>query len=551
MRANLKLPVQKTQKVNSFPAPVGGINGRDPINAMPPTDAYGLVNWIPQQFGLSSRAGYAEWYPGLGDAVKTIMHYFPSTAAVPSNINFQSAPTSMPGTVLACTDDEICDITNSAAYDAGDSIFSLSGSDEAGRFSWVNFSNSGGNFLLACSEADGYHVYDGTTFAKVSSGSGSGEVDGANPGDFCHVSLWKRRAWFVIQNSSKVAYLGVDSLYGTASELDVGPFLRHGGSVAWTANWTIDAGEGIDDYLVIAGQNGDVIIYQGTDPSEASSFSLVGVWYVGELPTGRRGYAALGGDLLILSASGLFPVSFLTRGGSSELVIAGGGGEFVSKINQTLAKDISRSYNLYGWEMTVAPRESLLLITTPILPNRQRFQYAMHLGQRQWTTFERMPILCAASISGWLLFGDVEGDVHIGFTTFDDGRKLDGTPGADIVGRVDPAFSYFESPGATKHFTMVRPTFLAEAEPGVGVRMNTDFFMGNPTLPSQPGSVAGSQWDSALWDDGRWAGGAQQYARWRAVAGLGYSGSLSLTTQVNSKTILLTIDYMYETGGAL
>ena len=35
----------------AIPAPVGGWNARDSLDAMPPTDAIKLVNWIP-------RAGY-------------------------------------------------------------------------------------------------------------------------------------------------------------------------------------------------------------------------------------------------------------------------------------------------------------------------------------------------------------------------------------------------------------------------------------------------------------------------------------------------------------
>ena len=61
------------QKIVTIAAPVGGINARDSLAAMPETDAYSLINWIPQRYGVRSRKGYSEWSTGLGAAVGSIM----------------------------------------------------------------------------------------------------------------------------------------------------------------------------------------------------------------------------------------------------------------------------------------------------------------------------------------------------------------------------------------------------------------------------------------------------------------------------------------------
>lgn len=53
----------------AIPAPIGGWNARDALDAMPPTDAIKLVNWIPRAGFVQSRGGYAVHAAGLGAPV--------------------------------------------------------------------------------------------------------------------------------------------------------------------------------------------------------------------------------------------------------------------------------------------------------------------------------------------------------------------------------------------------------------------------------------------------------------------------------------------------
>lgn len=53
----------------AIPAPVGGWNARDALDAMPPTDAVKLVNWIPRAGYVQSRGGFSIHASGLGGAV--------------------------------------------------------------------------------------------------------------------------------------------------------------------------------------------------------------------------------------------------------------------------------------------------------------------------------------------------------------------------------------------------------------------------------------------------------------------------------------------------
>lgn len=549
-----KTSIKKTkrkiiQRIVSLPAPVGGLNARDPLAAMPPTDAFGLINWIPQQYGLNTRKGYSEWATNFGAPVNAVMNWFGPTTTIPTTANFQIAPTTLPGKVYASTDAHIYDITSQTATPS--SVVNLSGTTQAGTFSSVNFANSAGGWLLACSETDGYFTNDGTTWVKVTLGGGATQVSVSDPTKFCATAIWKRRAWFVIKSTSKVAYLPVDSLYGAAAELDVGPLMKHGGSVAWIANWTIDAGEGIDDFLVICGENGDVIIYKGSDPASVSTFQLQGVFYVGEVPKGRKCFTTFGGDLLIVSNLGIIPLSYVTRGGAN--VLGTGTGNYTDKIQQLFGSDISTTFNFFGWEIIQVPRENLMVVTVPSTVAGVFTQYCLNTSSNQWCQFNGMPMNCVKNVANWPMFGTADGRVMIAFTNFTDNNLLAGTVGNPIAGLIQPAFNYFQKGDLSenKHFLMAQPNWISSVMPGYVVQMNVNFTSNIPPGTPLIGVSTGAVWDVSVWDTALWSGGLTAYRGWMSVTNFGFAGQLAIKTLVNADTQLASIDYMFEVGGPM
>ena len=78
-----------------------------------------------------------------------------------------------------------------------------------------------------------------------------------------------------------------------------------GGELVGLYNFTMDGGDGVDDYLVALSRAGDVVIYRGDDPSLIDLWNIVGTFYVGELPAERRVANEYGGDLYIISVFGM------------------------------------------------------------------------------------------------------------------------------------------------------------------------------------------------------------------------------------------------------
>lgn len=531
-------PRPRRHYTSSTPAPVGGLNVRDALNSMGATDAIDLINWVPQQYGVRCRKGWSRYSIGFGEPVRTIMSYQPDRESVDQTKMF------------AVTDNDIYDTT--ARTDTPSSVLTLAGSPGYGAMSYTMYANTAGNFLVACSHIGGYFTFDGTTWTQRVAGVSAGQIDGVDPDELCFVTSWKRRLWFCRRGSASVYYLDTDQITGTITEFDVGPFLKNGGTIAFIANWTIDAGEGIDDLLIIAGENGDILIYKGTNPDSAATFALVGVYYIGRLPVGRRGFCTFGGDLVILSERGLQPMSYVTRGGQS--LLRASSIDYLGKIQPRISDLVSRYSLLSGWSLMVYAKENLMVLTVPIDISGIYDQYALYTNTNTWTLLRGMPNNGSMGLfDSQMYFGTEDGEVIKAFDGYFDNVPYDNSenPGDGISGVIQPAYSYFGLPGQNKNWHMARPTFLASVPPAFSVQMATDFRYIPPVVPEQLLTAEGSLWDVALWDEAVWGGELNTYADWKGVGAIGYAGSLILNTICTGDTFMPSIDYMYEPGGVL
>lgn len=522
--------------MKSYSAPVGGLNIRDPINMMPANDAVYLVNWIPQQLGVKARKGYIEWATNLVDEVKSVFSYQPERS---DPAGFQ---------LFGSTDNDIFDITISTTTPA--SVEALSGGADAGRFTNVHFANSAGRFLLLTAHAGGYKYYDGATWSTPTFGGGAGQVAGVQPANLCFVTEFKHRLWFIEKDTNNAWYAPTDALTGTFTKFDLGPFMTHGGSLSFIATWTIDAGEGIDDFLVFGGENGDIIIYKGTDPASITTFAKVGSWYIGRLPVGRRAFCKYGGDLLILSEMGLQPISYITRGGQNELRTSTT--NFPDKIQPRLTELMGTLADSVGWELTTFSRENLLMIQKPTGGVSVFEQYAMYTNTNAWTLFNAMPMNCMAVANNEFYFGSTGGVVYKAFTGFFDNVLYGTSTGDYIQGFIQPAYSYMGYTGYNKIWSMVRPMFKSRLQPGVMVSMLVDFAQySNPGLPTLPDDNSGSLWGVGVWNASLWGGQDRIFQSWYGVGAVGFVGSTILNTIALGDTTLMSIDYMFEIGGPL
>lgn len=512
----------RNHQVAALLAPTKGLNYRDPLIMLDPQDAVVLDNFIAKPTGVELRGGYQKHTTGLGGAVNTLMTYM---AQDPEQ-----------NKLFAAVVDSIFDITEPA--ESPTAMVTTTSTD--GFWSSLMFSAPTMNFLCATSPSGGYWTYDAT----------GGWVDrtsaltGLNAPAGC-IAAWKNRLWICGEGTAKVFYLPVNSIQGTATEFDLSPLLKHGGTIVGAVNWTMNAGLTIDDYLVFFGSQGDVIIYQGTDPDNASTFALKGIWYMGRPPVGNRFFVQYGGELLVLTELGLIPMSKMVNG-----VVADTYGVMSARISPELNPLLSRLVDNEGWEVDLLQNSDLLMIKPPPQFNIYR-QYVMFLQTGAWSTFTGMSINTMVTYQGQNYFGDVDGNVHLAFSPRRDGIEFDGTGGSPITGQSQGGFNAFGSPANLKIFSMARPILLALSTPSVQAQMNVEYsfspIYATPTFAERGEGV----FDDGLWDEAVWAGQTNTYSAWVGLQGMGYYGSLRVAVKGTPGTVYVSSNVMYQPGGVI
>jgi len=228
----------------SLPAPVGGWNARDSLTAMQPNEAVILENWFPSPTECTLRSGYVKYSTGITGQVETLMAY----SGANTNKLFAIAGTS------------VYDVTAGGAVGAA----VVTGLTNA-RWGYLNIATSGGNFLSMANGVDTPRLYNGTAWSTAS-------ITGVTAANLKDPILYAQRQFFIEKNTLKVWYLPVQSIGGVANVVDIAPFMTRGGYIVSHGNWTIDAGTGVNDLYVIITNKGQVIVYQGTDPSSSTTF---------------------------------------------------------------------------------------------------------------------------------------------------------------------------------------------------------------------------------------------------------------------------------------
>jgi len=505
---------QQTAKTTSLPAPVKGLNARDAIASMPPDFALILDNIFCSPTSVDTRNGSSNWVTGITGWVETVGHY--------------QSPSK--GVLFAAANNAIYDVTSAGAVGSA-KLSSFTNN----RWQWVNFSTPGGNYLHMVNGADALVQYDGTTWSKI-----TGAITGVSTSSLIHVNVFGSRLWYVEKSSLHVWYLGLNSIAGAATLFDLSSLFTMGGYLMAMCTWTIDNTQGVQDYAVFISSEGEVLIYQGYDPSFAATFTKVGQFRMGR-PVGRRCFVKMGSDNVILCADGVVTLSkelTTDRDISSALSY---------NIQNTITSDVSSYSANFGWQPLYHPFANKLIINVPATENSVQYQYVMNTITGAWSTWNKennsYNAACWDVFEDILYFGD-NGNVVVADTGSDDN-------GAAIQWDIMPAFSYFEALGQEKYFTFVRPLILSNQAVNLSYILNLDYTVSKPKTPSLSvgfGSPWGSPWNTTPWTQTM----SRLNKNWLGLGGVGYAAALRISGLTKDITASLqSIDYVYEPGGTL
>lgn len=515
LAARMKHGQAPSANVHTLPAPVGGWNARDSLSAMKPEDAIVLDNIIPDLGRVRGRSGFAEHATGIpDDYVESLMEY--------------SAPD---GTIqmFAASPGDVHDITSAGEVSDTPAISGLSN----GRWQHTMFSALGGNYLCMVNGADGYYTYDGTTWTDQTI-----NVSGADATDFVNIAIHASRLWFVEKDTLDAWYLPTASITGEATKFPLGPMCRLGGYLLAIGTWTKDGGDGMDDYAVFITSRGEVIVYQGTDPSSALTWTRVGVFRISE-PVGRRCVIKVGGDIGIITASGVALLSQLVGvnlSGQRKVTIS-------NKISKAFTDAYRTSFGNHGWQIVEYPSQNLVIVNVPVSERMASYQFVVNVETGGWCRFTGINALCWSRYGDKLLFGGADGKVYQFGAESDNGEP--------IPWRLQMAYNKCGGSN-NKVFTMVRPLLITVPgyRPGIALSFNYDTTPANPPAPLATGE--GSYWDEAEWDVASWGTDTEDVSLWQSVAGEGRSVSVAMAGRSLEAPIEFNeIDVMFERAGWL
>ncbi len=508
----LRRGAQQSRAVTaSIPSPTGGWNARDALGEMEPTDAVTLTNMFPSTTNVVLRFGYSAFATGAPAQVQSLFCYSGGTT----------------NKLIAVSNGAFYDISSGGAWPSS-SVSGLSNS----KWQYVNITTAGGSFIECCNGADHVYTFDGTNWVDR-----DGAITGVSSSTLIGINVHKNRVWFVQVGTLKAWYLPTQSISGAANALDLSAFAPHGGYLMAMATWTMDAGYGVDDMAVFITSEGDVLVYRGTDPSSATTWALVGVWWLGR-PIGRRCFVKYKGDVIIITQDGLVPLSGALQSSRLNPRVA-----LTDKIQFKVSESVSNYGSNFGWQMLPFPKENMLFLNVPINATNLQQQYVMNTITNQWCNFTGWPAAC------WELYND---DPYFGGPTYvGKAWSTNADAGTAITYSALQAFNYFGERGRTKRYSMFRPTFQLTGQPIVYGNMAVDFDQTAPSSQLSVVSGAGSSWDSGTWDSVTF-GGYNFSRAWQGASGVGYCAAPNITgTAQGLELQWISTDVILEPGAYL
>ena len=534
-----------TQKQIRLPAPIGGLNLGSAAFNIPIEDAFVVDNVVLRPFGLEVRKGWRYWVPAANNftgEVRTLMSF---NSSVEVNDRLFAAPNVAAGTVYNVTTPNVAPTV---------AFIPTTPPTTPGEWYSVNYRTPGGNFLCAVSAGAGYFNYSTVAgWVEVASGSGAGKIefpagDTTTTKDFATCFVWKNRLWFIKKDSSVAYYLPVQSITGKVVPFDFGPLLAHGGSLAFGADWTYDGGGGMDDFLIIMGTNGDMLVYQGTDPAAATTFEVKGVWYAGRLPGGRRGFCQHGGDLLILTEFGVQRVSDYVSGRISDPI---GQASLAPKFNPWLARLVTRDIAFNYWFILPYPTEELLYVGSPIvsLTTGTRLNYLMNALTNNWSSTSGLDTLCAVLFQGRFMYGTRDGKVLQGFYGVRDGDNYTSSVfGNEVTAQINTGFYDYGSPTANKTATRVRLCGITQGPFAFFAKIVPEYNIVENQQSPPPNTLSGYSWDVGLWNQATWEELRATFHDWFGVAGFGKKLALQLSFRSQGGTVITDYEVTFKEG---
>ena len=488
------------------------------------------------------RQGYREWALNLDLAASVGVH-----TIVPFDGVLEDGTGNR---LFAVTNEAIWDVT--VAGDAPVNKFTFSDqTPSAGYGVYTHYVDGSGTDLLYYADSrNGLFEYDpvGDVWAQATGISGP-VITNVN-----FIVSHKQRLWMCEEGEQSGWYLPVGSNSGQATEFFFASKFKHGGALVGLFNWSVDGGDGVDDYLVAVSRSGDVLPFRGDDPSSADTWSLVGTYFIGKVPIGPSFGTEQGGELYLLSSFGIVSMNDLLKGVGSAYSENTLGGDLTSKIASWIRSRLKRTVDQFGWAIRVVPGDGSVVINAVPEATYPQLQFVYNITTNAWGQWRGVPMLAFDSYQGYVVFGDADSRVLYMDTNTDNNLltpPIDKPNGDAIKFSVLTSYSGLERDGVFKRVKLIRADFVAKNRPEFVCQARYDYSLeeseSNTTAVARTG-----EWDSDLWDSGAWS--TDSFSGFNGINGTWGHGryvAVAMAGESRTDTRFAGWDVIFDIGGVM
>lgn len=541
-------------QTTTLPAPIRGIIENENWAYTKPGAAVILDNWFPTQKGLKLRGGTERWcvlpdpevvYSGFSYVSGSVQRMFAATAAEMFDVTFADTPVLVTGIGLQGDGNYS---TAQMATQGGDWLLAVNDSGDAVRrfngTSWVSLDLTGAAIWAnstayavgaVAGDASGPdETYWRNTVAHTSPATGSfNAYRTANPGTWVSSGpdgvsyitgpstgsasvqigkgltyIWKHanRLFFIEGGTMNAWCLPVHAVGGELIYIPLSGATKRGGSLLFGASWSVDSGSGLDDKCIFVTDQGEVVIFSGTDPTNVDKWRQDGCYDISR-PLGKNAHQKLAGDILIATIDGIVPLTATIQKDVSALSLAA--------ITYNIEPMWTREFHTkrtYPWTMAKWDEGSALFISFPGGGNAETKVVGVsntHTGA--WGRFTNWDAICFMQINGLLYFGTQDGRIMLTESGGRDDMRWDATNSAFVgdsyVCTMVGGWEMFQVPPNQVTWLQARAAFFSSArepfEPQLAATVDYEFRIPPPPAPGpDPGLL--DVWDQGLWDVALW-----------------------------------------------
>jgi hypothetical protein len=396
------------------------------------------------------------------------------------------------------------------------------------------------NETITGSGSGGSATANGTAVSVV------GAFTGVNPATLTNVWEHKSRLWFIESGTLSAWYLPVDSRTGAAVEFPLQGVFHRGGVLTIGATWSVDSGSGLDDLQVFITDQGEVAVYAGTDPSDSTKWSLVGVYQIGR-PMGRKAFFQAGGDLAVITDDGIVPISQALQKDRAALSASAITYPIEDKWRAFVKQD---SASVPAFEGVLWGLEAMFLITMPQIVGEENFCYIANSRTGAWARYTGWDARCFALLGNQCYFGTSDGTIY----QAEVGGSDNGTA---YTGKILMRHQALKS-AAIKNATRCRAQFLANRTFQPRIFCLADYSEDLPVAGSNTMSESVGVWGTANWGEFVWQSGVieyQTFSLWETVYASGnfLAPGIQIVSGITSEPFveLIGLWLQYEEGNIL